>query len=142
MKELKSILEHYIYPTCLIFTVLCFVFAVIAYSVDTEYDIPVIELKGISLILLFSALFAASNRIFALKKSPLMAKVLMHFAAYLVNVIVVLMLFGGYFNTGSSALILIVIFSLLYVIIAAPIIILYKVYTRDSEKNKSYKRQF
>ena len=140
MELCKKILRQYVYPTCTVFTVICFLFPAVFFSVQTEYKTPGATPAGLGLFLLFSFILVCANKIFRSKLS-LPLRIFLHFIATILDFSVCFLLIGGYYaDTDSAALLVVLAVSLLYIVIAIPCLIIRGILiNREFDKKKYHK---
>lgn len=142
LSYLKTFYREVLLPACLLFTVLCFLFTIAFTASDMTSKLPSLSLKGTSLIFLFSLLFSWSNRLFFRKTSAFWVNLVLHFLAFLGNIIAVFFIFGGYYSTTQGAFIIVILFALLYIIFAAIGVTVRHFVIGSKPEAKTYKRQF
>lgn len=143
MSYLKKFYRDVLLPACLLFTVLSFFFTLLFELAEVSSKmLSLISFKGLSRIFLFSLLFSWSNRLFFREKTAFWLNLLLHFLAFLGNIVAVFFLFGSYYTSAKNALVILVIFALLYVIGAAIGVTVRHFVIASRPEKKSYQRQF
>lgn len=142
MEKFKSFINFVIYPACLVFTVLCFIFSIIMNLSETELQIPIIDLPNLVQIFLFSLMFSLSGLLFRMKKWKIGLKTVLHFACFLTNISIVFFLVGKHYSSAKGAFVILLIFGLIYIIVAAVVLTARYLLRKDENENKKYKRQF
>ena len=142
MKAIKSFLDKILFPASLMFTILAFLLGTISYSTESSYELPVLGLKGMSLILLFSLILSCVNLIFRVKTMHIIARTAIHFAGFVADFVISFILIGGYYSKGTSALMIVFIVSLIYVFIACLTLAFRAVFKAAKKKPEEYRSQF
>ena len=142
MDKLKWCFREILLPACLLFTLLCFLFAVL-FQVGSGGTNPVfIDLSNLGQILLFSLILSASKLLFSLPKLPFAGALVLHFVVFLLDIVVVFFLIGGHAESSRSAFIITGVFALIYLLIAAVILVIRSARLKKTNEPKPYKRQF
>ncbi|MBQ4065773.1 MAG: hypothetical protein IJD10_06695 [Clostridia bacterium] len=142
MNTLKKFYREILLPACLIFTLLCFSFAIILHAAKMEMAVPTIGLGNMTQIFAFSLLFTASWQFFKMKRMAFPVALLLHFIAFLGSVAIVFFVIGGHYTSLHNALVILFVFALIYVIAAAIGITVRHFVISGKEEKTPYKRQF
>jgi len=141
MSPYKKTLHRIIYPACTFYFIMTFIFALIAYSVRTDFSVPVIDFKGISLIFIFCLILSCANCIFYSEKiQSMVAKVALHFVMVMVDFIAVFMLIGKYFSGSSATIVILFAVSIIYVMFASVGLLIHGAVKKTEQKK--YQSQF
>lgn len=142
MNKINFFFKKILLPSCLFFTILCFVFSGVLSLSKTEMSLPTINLNNLFQIFLFSLIFSASNLLFTSKKTKFGVSLLLHYLSFVANILIVFSFIGKHFESQKNALVMLIIFSLIYVIIAAIAATVRHFVVAKKNENKTYKRQF
>lgn len=142
MELFKKIQRQFIYPTCAVFTIVCFVFTAVIFSVKTDFKTPGATPAGLGLFLLFSFLLVCANQLFHTKLSLALC-VFLHYLAVTADFCVCFLLIGGYYaSTGTQALIVLLAVTLIYFVIAIPCLIIRRICVVRKRDGKKYQKVF
>ena len=139
--RIKYFINKIFYPACAFYLVFTFICSCITQTVNT-YKIPILSLKGISVLFLFSLCLAASNRIFFIKNKSAIGKTALHFICFIASFAIILEGLGGYYRSSGYALLLLVAVAVIYIIIAAIALIINAIVRRNKNDTEKYKSMF
>lgn len=142
MELFKKLLRQFIYPTCTVFTIICFLFTAVIFSVGTDLKTPGATPAGLGLFLLFSFALVCANQLFRTSLS-LPLSVFLHYLAVIADFCICFLLIGGYYaNTGAQALLVLLAVTLIYIVIAIPCLIFRRIFYVRKRDGKKYQKIF
>lgn len=138
LEAAKKFVKEVLYPACLIFTIVIFIFTVMLESSALEIS-GSFTIAGLIQFFAFSLIFSWSNKIYSVKKMSRAKKHLLNYAAFLLNVTVSFVILG---NRGKLFGTLIV-FSLLYLVISLIYAVIRAITKKIGAKGKNeYKKLY
>lgn len=138
--NIKQAIKKALCHSCIYFTVITALYALIAMLVNVEDDTVLLDAGRLLLFFLFSVLMAMANGIRVLTRIPGILRLLIHYAITLFAFFSCFML--PISPTSSQNLIGFAIFTILYAIIAAIVGVISARYRALSEQDKTYTNQF
>jgi len=137
MESFKKFLNHVVYPTSLIYTVISVLFFIISkYTLGGDTTTATLML----VVLVFSVIQAYFLGIFRTKLAYI-ARTIIHYAMVIASLLVLFGMAGSAFS-ASSIMLIITFFTVFYLVIAIPtLIVLYKKQAKANE-SKEYKSSF
>ncbi len=139
--KIKYIINKIFYPACAFYLIFTFICSCVTQTVNI-YEVPILSLKGISVIFLFSLCLAASNRIFYIKNKSAIAKTFLHFICFIASFALILEVLGGYYRSSGYALMLLLVIAIIYIIIAAIALIITGIFKKKKNDTQNYKSMF
>jgi len=140
MKKLKDFLMSVLYPSCLYFTAICFVFAIIGTAAGALAVMP--KLSDMALWFLFSFFMAYINKIFKTSLNSVL-KVSIHFFGSLAAFILVFLVLNTAFNkTTGGVVVACVMFVLAYLLVLSVIMLVRSLTKKKKNEKSNYKNQF
>lgn len=140
MKEIAKALRRILSQTAIITSVLIFailIFMNIIHELNiSKLSNPALTLSTALICLAASFLIALCNCIFRIRSISLFVRVILHFLACLVSVILTLAI--GSYELKSASLLLIVVFAVIYLLIVPPYLVISGALRRKSEEEEDY----
>ena len=136
----KYFRDNILYPGCVLFTICVFVFGFLASAARAMNLVP--GLLYMFLLLIFSLIFAALNRLFHSRLSSAV-QILLHFAGLTAAFFIVFILAGGYYQYGGKSVAVIMLFYVLvYMLLLSVFMAARSIKHRRANQRSEYKKQF
>jgi len=142
MKKISWFLNKILYPTCLYFTVIVFILGAVTMSLTETFDIPILNMSGISLAMLFCFGFACINRILYIDSFKIAVRLLLHFVGFLSVFALTFFVIGGFSPSVGTVFIVLGAVAIVYLIVAAIALIIRALTHKNKIEKSDYKRQF
>ncbi len=117
MKKWNNLVQNWLRPACVIYTIFIVVFLLFAQLLSSEHIISSLNMRNALCFLGFSLCWAAANLVFRMQIGSL-TKYVFHAGALLCDFILFILVFTGYaINRGFGAVIACLFFLVFYIII-------------------------
>lgn len=141
MKKISYFLNKILYPACLYFTIIVFILGSVTTSI-TEYDVPILNMFGVSLAMLFCFGFSCINRLLFIDSFKVITRVILHFVGFISVFALTFIVIGGFTPTTTTAFVLLAAVSIVYIVIASIALIIRAIIKKNKTEKSDYKRQF
>ena len=117
--KLLNKLSNLLKKSCVVFTVIVFAFYIIQRLITKDQGNWGLDLTKLTLVLLTSIWFTATNVILTNKKLNIILRIAMHFISSTFGFYLIFIYFAGHAKKSSNSFVLVVAFAVVYIVIAA-----------------------